>query len=261
MKDSLGRYTKDHVFTLEELKKLPKSRREAMTKGIRFYFNGNLCKHNHLSPRRTDSKCRQCVIERDNERYKKISDGKRKRVRNLKELNKTSKIQSRENAIANGDRYYLAKCKNCSIQKLHDTKEWATQYMECLREYKKKKAKKYYRPKPRKKETYNTVENLLLISAKERAVKKGIEFSIGYEDIAIPKRCPVLGIKIDRFSDYVTQSNLSRASSPSLDRLNNSKGYIKGNVLVMSYRANVLKGQGTYKQHKQIAKWMRNFLN
>ena len=73
MKDSIGRYSKDHVFTLEELEKLPKTRREAMVKGERFYFNGNLCKHNHLSPRRTDSKCRQCVTERDNAKYKKIS--------------------------------------------------------------------------------------------------------------------------------------------------------------------------------------------
>ena len=99
MKDRIGKYARNHVFTLEELEKLPKTRREAMVKGERFYFNGNLCKHNHLSPRRTDSKCRQCVTERDNARYKKISKGKRKRVRNIDELTTTAKVETKKEAL------------------------------------------------------------------------------------------------------------------------------------------------------------------
>ena len=261
MKSKSGKYSRDHIFTLEELKKLPKSRREAMAKGIKFYFNGNLCKYGHLSPRRTDSKCRQCVNERDNARYKEKTEGKAKRVRNLEELTKITKVQSRQNAIANKDRYYLAKCSKCSQLKIFDSKQREIKCIECSRESHKTYAKKYYRAKPVKKETYNTLQSLLLISAKDRARKKGIEFSIDYEEIAIPDKCPILGINIDRFQKDLSQSNLSRASSPSLDRLDNSKGYVKGNVAVMSYRANVLKGQGTSKQHNQIAKWMRNFLN
>ena len=257
MKNKSGKYSRDHIFTLKELKKLPKSRKEAMAKGMKFYFNGNLCKHNHLSPRRPDSKCKQCVAERDNERYKEKTEGKAKRVRNLEELTKITKEQSRENAIANKDRYFLAKCSKCSQLKIFDSKQRATKCIECSRKYSKEKAKKYYRAKPPKKGTYNTIENTLLISAKNRAIKKGIEFSIDYKDVVIPDRCPVLGIKINRFLEDTSQSNKSRASSPSLDRLDNSKGYVKGNVAVMSYRANVLKGQGTSKQHYQIAKWMR----
>ena len=61
MKDRLGKYKKYIEFTIEELNKLPKSRREAITLGEKFYFNGNLCKYKHLSPRRRDAKCRKCV--------------------------------------------------------------------------------------------------------------------------------------------------------------------------------------------------------
>lgn len=257
MKDRFGKYLRNHVFTLEELEKLPKTRREAMAKGERFYFNGNLCKYNHLSPRRTDSKCRQCRIERDNARYKKISKGQTKRVRDLEELTRISKIQSREEAIQNQDRYYIAKCKYCHDKKLHDTniKEWKC--LKCYREYKSNWVRKSYKLKEKKKETYNTIENILFMSAKARAKKKKLEFSIEYQDVYIPEICPALGIKIDKFLEDTSQSNESRASSPSLDRIDNSKGYIKGNVAVISYRANIIKGQGTAEQHRMVAKWLR----
>ena len=95
------------------------------------------------------------------------------------------------------------------------------------------------------------------MSAQARAKKKKLEFSIKYEDVFIPEYCPILGIKIDKFLEDTSQSHESRASSPSLDRVDSSKGYIKGNVSVMSYRANILKGQGTAQQHRLIANWIR----
>ena len=107
MKDRIGKYSKNHVFTLEDLEKLPKTRKEAMVKGERFYFNGNLCKHNHLSPRRTDAKCRQCRTEKDNARYKKISEGKRKRIRNLDELTLIAKNETKKESIKNNRRYFI----------------------------------------------------------------------------------------------------------------------------------------------------------
>ena len=114
--------------------------------------------------------------------------------------------------------------------------------------------------KPKKKKTYNTIENVLFQSAKARAIRKKLEFSIKRDDVIIPDICPVLGIKINKFLEDTSQSNRSRASSPSIDRLDNSKGYLKGNVSVISYRANILKGQGTAIQHRQIAKYIRNFI-
>ena len=45
--------------------------------------------------------------------------------------------------------------------------------------------------------------------------------------------------------------------SYSLDRIDNKKGYVKGNVAVMSYKANRLKNDGTAVEHELIALWMR----
>src|SRR3546814_14524029 len=43
----------------------------------------------------------------------------------------------------------------------------------------------------------------------------------------------------------------------SLDRIDNTKGYVRGNVAVMSYKANRLQNEGTAEEHEIIAAWMR----
>lgn len=76
-------------------------------------------------------------------------------------------------------------------------------------------------------------ERALFDCAKQRAKKNGREFSITVDDIIIPEFCPVLNIPLKKYDNK---------SAPSLDRIVNSKGYIKGNVRVISRRANSLKG-------------------
>ncbi|MDB3915431.1 hypothetical protein N9367_03175 [Gammaproteobacteria bacterium] len=239
------------------MEKLPKTRREAMVEGERFYFNGNLCKHNHLSPRRTDSKCRQCVNDRENAKYKNKSEGKVRRVRDIEELTSIAKVETKKEALKNNRRYFIINCSKCNLSKVHDVKSRLGGCIECIRKRSAKINKEAYIPKEKKEETYNTIENILYMYAQARAKKKKSEFSIKYEDVFIPEYCPILGIKIDKFLEDTSQSHKSRASSPSLDRVDSSKGYIKGNVTVISYRANILKGQGTAKQHRLIASWIR----
>ncbi len=73
--------------------------------------------------------------------------------------------------------------------------------------------------------------------AKYRAKIKGWEFNITKEDIVIPDTCPLLGTPMQ---------------SASLDRLDPSKGYIKGNVWVISNRANTLKNDATLSELKTL---------
>ena len=93
----------------------------------------------------------------------------------------------------------------------------------------------------------------MLRHAKGRARDHGFEFNIEVSDILpLPTHCPVFGIELRNSAgplDYATYS---------LDRIDNSKGYVSGNVAVMSYLANRLKNDGTAEQHEQIAIWMRN---
>lgn len=89
----------------------------------------------------------------------------------------------------------------------------------------------------------------LLTLAKGRAKKKGLVFSLQYEDIHIPERCPVLGILL------VIGGNGAgfQDASPTLDRVDNRQGYIPGNVLVVSWRANRLKCDATKEELRAIA--------
>jgi hypothetical protein len=71
--------------------------------------------------------------------------------------------------------------------------------------------------------------------ARRRALKRGLEFSINRDAIFIPATCPAFGIPI-RIGDARSDN------SPSLDRVDASRGYVAGNVRVISDRANRLKG-------------------
>lgn len=91
----------------------------------------------------------------------------------------------------------------------------------------------------------------MLWVARNRAKKKGWEYSLEPSDIIIPEYCPVLGLKLE------TQIGRAADNSPSLDRINSGKGYIKGNVQVISRRANILKNNATLSEVEAIYFWMR----
>lgn len=94
----------------------------------------------------------------------------------------------------------------------------------------------------------------LFKAARARAAKKGIEFNIEIEDIIIPEVCPVFGIPLFASIGAATDN------SPSLDRIDNTKGYVKGNVQVLSNKANRLKGDATPEEIKRLAEWLDSSL-
>lgn len=75
-----------------------------------------------------------------------------------------------------------------------------------------------------------------LSTIKGRAKRKGIEFSITEDDVIIPDICPLLGIPITFGGNYTNRNN-----SPSIDRIDNSKGYTSDNIRVISFLANTIK--------------------
>jgi hypothetical protein len=82
----------------------------------------------------------------------------------------------------------------------------------------------------------------LLSSAKWRAKKAGRDFDLTEDDLEIPEVCPVLGIPM---------------TSPSLDRVDNDRGYVRGNVKVISKRANSLKWNAKVEELEAIVRYMR----
>jgi len=99
----------------------------------------------------------------------------------------------------------------------------------------------------------NSLEATMLDRSKTRAKKKGLEHNITIDDIVIPDMCPLLGIPIFQGSGRVC------ANSPTLDRISSAKGYVKGNVWVVSYRANTIKSDATFEELIQIGRNLSQF--
>ena len=90
---------------------------------------------------------------------------------------------------------------------------------------------------------------MLWNNSKHRAMRKGLEFNLELDDIPqIPEYCPVLGLKLD------VNAKSFQDNSPTLDRIDSSKGYVKGNIRIISYRANMLKSNATFEEIKKIYK-------
>lgn len=95
---------------------------------------------------------------------------------------------------------------------------------------------------------------LVLKGAKGRAKRDGLEFDLEYEDIVIPAVCPVLGIPLKRNIGSGFHND-----SPSIDRLDNNKGYTKDNICIISNRANLLKCDATIEELEKVIQYMKDY--
>lgn len=91
-----------------------------------------------------------------------------------------------------------------------------------------------------KKYRENNYEASMFSNLKSRCKTRNIEITIDISDIVIPEFCPYLGCKL------TTIQGQGRVwSNASIDRINPSKGYVKGNIQVISMKANVMKSHAT----------------
>lgn len=94
----------------------------------------------------------------------------------------------------------------------------------------------------------------LLSQAKRRAEENGVIFEISIEDFGpLPTHCPVLGIELN-YGRSIARGFIN--NRPSVDRVDPSLGYLKGNVRVISWRANRLKSDATVQELRSILDYM-----
>jgi hypothetical protein len=106
----------------------------------------------------------------------------------------------------------------------------------------------------RKEKYYKNPSRSIWIEARNRAKKAGLPFNIDPEDCEIPDLCPVLGIKLIN-KGFGTRND----ATPTLDRIRNTEGYVKGNVKIISWKANRLKSDcNDYNVFLAIAEYVRN---
>ena len=95
----------------------------------------------------------------------------------------------------------------------------------------------------------------MLFNARYRARHKGLPFAITTADIIIPERCPVLGIPI--MPAFGGTKRGGKDGSPSLDRIIPELGYVPGNIMVISHRANSLKRDSVDPaEHRAVADYI-----
>ncbi len=91
-------------------------------------------------------------------------------------------------------------------------------------------------------------------NAKNRAARLGLEFDIDRADIVVPNYCPAIGVRLEW--GYGKKSGFFAPNGPSIDRMDSTKGYVRGNIRVISNRANWLKRDGTLDEFRGIVAYM-----
>ena len=116
-------------------------------------------------------------------------------------------------------------------------KYWRSYYKKNQAQLKKKQRHQYRK----------NIGAYLMYAAKQRAAQLGICFNLTKEDVRVPLRCPIFGVKFRvGHPDWC----------PSLDRIDSHKGYVKGNVQIISFRANRLKSNATAAELRAVADWL-----
>lgn len=189
------------------------------------YFTGNPCRYGHIGNRKvTSSECITCYDIR--------------KINNLK----TSMVQQARNE--GKDKYNTGKlCKHG-----HMSDRWTSNStcVECCSTIHYGSDRERYR-------TGNTLEKQLG-ARKVDALKNNIPFNICIDNIMQPEYCPVFGIKLNYGWSGEGRKSTEKAS---IDRLIPELGYVKGNVFVISLRANRLKNNMTIEELESILKYMK----
>lgn len=160
-------------------------------------------------------------------------------------------------------------CSRCKVEKSEN--QFITGKTKCLKCY--QYAQKYYKDNRQKeierakkhlnkdREKTNAIKragirknpvSYLLWNIKARAKKNGILFNLDHSDICIPEKCPIFGVTLT-----ISEGSAS-SSSPSVDRINPKLGYVKGNIQVISHRANSIKNDATIDELKQLVNYLES---
>lgn len=137
-------------------------------------------------------------------------------------------------------------CSKCNCEKSEE------EFYKSVRFRKNAWCKKCFDKNNKKNYSKNYIQ-VALRRARNGAKLKNLEFNLTEDDIIVPETCPVLGIPL------IANGGLNAYTNPSLDRIDNSLGYIKGNVIVISDRANRLKKDATIEELMKLSEFYSKY--
>jgi hypothetical protein len=136
--------------------------------------------------------------------------------------------------------YYDSWCRACTYQ---SRKQWHLKYRQ------RKAAQRLAVASEWRRNNYATYTLMIL---RKRARDKGLSFNLEPIDLMLPELCPVLGIKL------MNNRGKANDNSPSVDRIIPSLGYTKGNICIISHRANMLKNSASLAEMEAILNYMKS---
>lgn len=96
------------------------------------------------------------------------------------------------------------------------------------------------------------LKGYIIRGIKSSAKRRGFEFDLKYQDLEIVERCPLLDVPLS-YKNFLGKSDSNDLSFATVDRIDSSKGYVKGNVWIISRLANNMKSCATKEQLKTFA--------
>jgi len=244
------------VWTEEKLALLPRSQVEAQRVKSRHYYPGTACPHGHVAPKTAAEG--KCTICRRIDGAMRAANRRRTRGQAL-QVRATGPVagETYYDLTATGESRYTQGPK----RKVFEVQAVCTCGSELWLRGEAWGDHKRCRPCANRLIATRhglsaTILTPLYYAARGRARKKGIPFTIKMTDIVIPERCPILGITLDP-ERRGTLNRRARDNAPSIDRIDPRKGYTPDNIMVISYRANVLKNSALPEEIYKIAEFMR----
>jgi len=171
--------------------------------------------------------CKECKRKRDRERYQKIKNDPKFHAKKLEH-----QAKYRENHKDHINEYTIE--YNNRPEVIERKAEW-------------------YQNKTNKR-SINTKIQDMITRAKNRAVEKGLPFNITKEDVEFTENCPLLNIPLN------WNGGPRDKNTPSLDKIIPEKGYIKGNIRIVSNLANMMKSYANFQELETFSKNIMNYM-
>lgn len=101
------------------------------------------------------------------------------------------------------------------------------------------------------------IKGYMIRNSKFMSKRRGIYFNLKYTDFELSEYCPILNVKLT----FNKESSGNDPYHATLDRIDNNKGYIPGNVIVMSRLANSMKNSANFEQLELFSKNIMLLIN
>jgi hypothetical protein len=136
-------------------------------------------------------------------------------------------------------------CTKCGVVKEYTEEFFSKREHGRLRADCRKCYNKYYRDN-----IHKYAKTHMIYDAKVRATRKEMDFDLTKKELHFPEKCPVLNIKLIHGKE-------DWKNSPTIDRIDNSKGYVLDNCIVVSSLANTIKNSATPSEILKVGKFYK----